>query len=90
MYFHSMEWCPLFYLKKYIYFFLSFGTFSENKNLLFFQDLLSVHDTVAQKEYEPKLPSLAAEDHEDEEDSVRIIQLMKSKEPLVSLSFWGT
>lgn len=49
-----------------------------------------MHDTVAQKEYEPKLPSLAAEDHEDEEDSVRIIQLMKSKEPLVSLSFWGT
>ncbi|XP_026802066.3 MAGUK p55 subfamily member 7 isoform X1 [Pangasianodon hypophthalmus] len=46
------------------------------------QDLLSVHDTVAQKDYEPKLPPLAAEDDEDEEDSVRIIQLLKSKEPL--------
>ncbi|KAF7692365.1 hypothetical protein HF521_009975 [Silurus meridionalis] len=46
------------------------------------QELLSVHDIVAQKEYEPKIPALAAEDDEDEEDSVRIICLMKSKEPL--------
>lgn len=45
-----------------------------------------MHDVVAQNDYEPKLPVLAAEDDEDEEDSVRIIQLMKSKEPLVSLS----
>lgn len=51
-----------------------------------FQDLLSVHDVVAQKDYEPKLPSMEAEDDEGEEDSVRIIQLKKSKEPLVSLS----
>ncbi|KAK3513439.1 hypothetical protein QTP70_014269, partial [Hemibagrus guttatus] len=47
------------------------------------QGLLSVHDSVAQNNFEPKLPSLAADDDdEDEEDSVRIIQLMKSKEPL--------
>ncbi|KAF5902873.1 MAGUK p55 subfamily member 7-like [Clarias magur] len=48
-----------------------------------FQDLLSVHDTVAQKDYEPELPSLTVEADEDEEDTVRMIQLMKSKEPLV-------
>ncbi|XP_058274159.1 MAGUK p55 subfamily member 7 [Hemibagrus wyckioides] len=46
------------------------------------QDLLSVHDSVAQNDYEPRLPLLAADDDEDEEDSVRIIQMMKSKEPL--------
>lgn len=45
-----------------------------------------MHDVVAQKDYEPKLPSMEAEDDEGEEDSVRIIQLKKSKEPLVSLS----
>ncbi|GAA6090857.1 MAGUK p55 subfamily member 7 [Tachysurus ichikawai] len=51
------------------------------------QDLLAVHDRVAQKDYEPKLPSLEADDDDDDdddddEDLVRIIQLMKSKEPL--------
>ncbi|MGL4248295.1 MAG: hypothetical protein ACRCR5_05830, partial [Lactococcus garvieae] len=43
---------------------------------------------MAQNDYEPKLPSLEADDDDDDddEDSVRIIQLMKSKEPLVSFS----
>ncbi|XP_060761418.1 MAGUK p55 subfamily member 7 [Neoarius graeffei] len=52
------------------------------------QDLLSVHDVVAQKDYEPKLPSMEAEDDEGEEDSVRIIQLKKSKEPLGATIKW--
>lgn len=48
-----------------------------------------MHDNVAQNDYEPRLPSLGAvEDEDEEEDSIRIIQLMKSKEPLVSFS-WG-
>ncbi|KAG9278778.1 MAGUK p55 subfamily member 7 isoform X2 [Astyanax mexicanus] len=49
------------------------------------QDLLSVHDAVAQKDYDPKLPplpTLPSDDDEDEEDSIRIVRLVKSKEPL--------
>ncbi|KAJ8395029.1 hypothetical protein AAFF_G00039800 [Aldrovandia affinis] len=43
--------------------------------------LLSVHDTVAQKSYEPELPPLPDNIDEDE-DSVKIIRLVKNKEPL--------
>ncbi|KAF6724008.1 MAGUK p55 subfamily member 7, partial [Oryzias melastigma] len=45
------------------------------------KSLLSVHDTVAQKCYDPELPPLP-EDLDDEEDSVKIIRLVKNKEPL--------
>lgn len=51
--------------------------------LLFLQSLLSVHDVVAQKSYDPELPPLP-EGIEDDEDSVKIIRLVKNKEPLVS------
>uniref|UniRef100_A0A674N1E2 MAGUK p55 scaffold protein 7a n=1 Tax=Takifugu rubripes TaxID=31033 RepID=A0A674N1E2_TAKRU len=43
--------------------------------------ILSVHDTVAQKNYDPELPPLP-EDIDDDEDSVKIIRLVKNKEPL--------
>ncbi|XP_066573962.1 MAGUK p55 subfamily member 7 isoform X2 [Amia ocellicauda] len=43
--------------------------------------LLSVHDTVAQKSYDPELPPLP-DDIDDDEDSVKIIRLVKNKEPL--------
>nr|XP_033787329.1 MAGUK p55 subfamily member 7 [Geotrypetes seraphini] len=43
--------------------------------------LLSVHDTVAQKNYDPVLPSMPDEIDEDE-DSVKIIRLVKNREPL--------
>ncbi|RXN05683.1 MAGUK p55 subfamily member 7 isoform X1 [Labeo rohita] len=43
--------------------------------------LLSVHDTVARKSYDPELPPLP-DDIDDEEDSVKIIRLVKNKEPL--------
>lgn len=46
------------------------------------QGLLSVHDTVARKSYNPELPPLP-DDNDDEEDSVKIIRLVKNKEPLV-------
>lgn len=46
------------------------------------QGLLSVHDTVARKSYDPELPPLP-DDIDDEEDSVKIIRLVKNKEPLV-------
>lgn len=46
------------------------------------QSLLSVHDTVARKSYDPELPPLP-DDIDDEEDSVKIIRLVKNKEPLV-------
>uniref|UniRef100_A0A4W6G7X8 MAGUK p55 scaffold protein 7a n=1 Tax=Lates calcarifer TaxID=8187 RepID=A0A4W6G7X8_LATCA len=43
--------------------------------------LLTVHDTVARKSYDPELPPLP-EDIDDDEDSVKIIRLVKNKEPL--------
>ncbi|KAI5606692.1 MAGUK p55 subfamily member 7 isoform X4, partial [Silurus asotus] len=45
------------------------------------KSLLSVHDTVAQKSYDPQLPPLP-DDIDDDEDSVKIIRLVKNKEPL--------
>uniref|UniRef100_A0A4W3H6R7 MAGUK p55 scaffold protein 7a n=1 Tax=Callorhinchus milii TaxID=7868 RepID=A0A4W3H6R7_CALMI len=43
--------------------------------------LLSVHDTVASKNYDPVLPPMP-DDLDDDEDSVKIIRLVKNKEPL--------
>ncbi|XP_078272046.1 MAGUK p55 subfamily member 7 isoform X2 [Rhinoraja longicauda] len=43
--------------------------------------LLSVHDTVAMKNYDPVLPPMP-DDFDDDEDSVKIIRLVKNKEPL--------
>lgn len=45
------------------------------------KSLLSVHDTVAQQNYDPELPPLP-DDLDDDEDSVKIIRLVKNKEPL--------
>uniref|UniRef100_A0A674AF09 MAGUK p55 scaffold protein 7a n=1 Tax=Salmo trutta TaxID=8032 RepID=A0A674AF09_SALTR len=45
------------------------------------KSLLSVHDTVAQKSYDPNLPPLP-DDIDDDEESVKIIRLVKNKEPL--------
>ncbi|XP_029313625.1 MAGUK p55 subfamily member 7 isoform X1 [Cottoperca gobio] len=45
------------------------------------KSLLSVHDTIAQKNYDPELPPLP-DDIDDDEDSVKIIRLVKNKEPL--------
>ncbi|XP_061665418.1 MAGUK p55 subfamily member 3-like isoform X6 [Syngnathoides biaculeatus] len=48
-----------------------------------FKAVLSAHDTVAQKNFDPVLPPLP-EDAEDEleEESVKIVRLVKNKEPL--------
>ncbi|KAG8443313.1 hypothetical protein GDO86_011924 [Hymenochirus boettgeri] len=43
--------------------------------------LLTVHDTVAQKSYDPVLPPMP-DDIDDDEDSVKIIRLVKNREPL--------
>ncbi|KAJ1058370.1 hypothetical protein K5549_021569, partial [Capra hircus] len=43
--------------------------------------LLSVHETVAQKNYHPVFPP-TPDDTDDEEDSVKIICLAKNREPL--------
>uniref|UniRef100_A0A3B3CR90 Membrane protein, palmitoylated 4-like n=1 Tax=Oryzias melastigma TaxID=30732 RepID=A0A3B3CR90_ORYME len=45
------------------------------------QALLSAHDTVAQKDYEPVLPPMPEELPEDEE-ATRIVCLVKNKQPL--------
>ncbi|XP_056868939.1 MAGUK p55 subfamily member 7 isoform X15 [Takifugu flavidus] len=63
---------------------LSNGEIRELQQILskpFFKSILSVHDTVAQKNYDPELPPLP-EDIDDDEDSVKIIRLVKNKEPL--------
>ncbi|XP_017794306.1 PREDICTED: MAGUK p55 subfamily member 7 isoform X4 [Habropoda laboriosa] len=45
------------------------------------QGLLCAHDAVAQKDYYPRLPEIPMEVDEDEE-TVKIVQLVKSNEPL--------
>nr|XP_061807559.1 MAGUK p55 subfamily member 3-like [Nerophis lumbriciformis] len=45
--------------------------------------VLSAHDTVAQKNFDPVLPPLPKDlDHELDEESVKIVRLVKNKEPL--------
>uniref|UniRef100_A0A672YQT4 Membrane protein, palmitoylated 7b (MAGUK p55 subfamily member 7) n=1 Tax=Sphaeramia orbicularis TaxID=375764 RepID=A0A672YQT4_9TELE len=58
----------------------TFSIFSEH--LFPFQSLLFVHDTVAQKDFEPTLPSIPDGEMEEDEDSVKIVSLVKTKEPL--------
>lgn len=46
--------------------------------------MLSAHDTVAQKNFDPVLPPLPEDLDDDlEEESVKIVRLVKNKEPLV-------
>ncbi|CAF97629.1 unnamed protein product, partial [Tetraodon nigroviridis] len=50
-----------------------------------FKGLLSVHDAVAQRDFEPTLapvPDHVLGEEEEEEDSVKIVSLVKTKEPL--------
>uniref|UniRef100_A0A672RL37 MAGUK p55 scaffold protein 3 n=1 Tax=Sinocyclocheilus grahami TaxID=75366 RepID=A0A672RL37_SINGR len=57
--------------------------FSERSLSYLMKAVLSVHDTVAQKNFDPVLPPLP-DDFEDEldEESVKIVRLVKNKEPL--------
>ncbi len=48
------------------------------------QSLLSVHDAVAQRDFEPTLPPIPDDVLDEDEDSVKIVSLVKTKEPLVS------
>lgn len=52
-----------------------------------FQNLLSVHDTISQKDYTPRLPELPY-DVDEEEETVKIVQLVKSNEPMVMFCFF--
>ncbi|XP_054452365.1 MAGUK p55 subfamily member 7-like [Anoplopoma fimbria] len=47
-----------------------------------FKSLLCVHDAVAQKDFEPSLPPIPDDALEDDEDSVKIVSLVKTKDPL--------
>ncbi|XP_077360591.1 MAGUK p55 subfamily member 7-like [Festucalex cinctus] len=47
-----------------------------------FKGLIYVHDAVAQRDYEPTLPQVPDGIIDDEEDSVKIVSLVKTKEPL--------
>lgn len=48
------------------------------------QSLLATHDAIAQKDFYPHLPEIPIEVDEDEE-TVKIVQLVKSNEPLVCI-----
>ncbi|KAL3054716.1 hypothetical protein OYC64_017618 [Pagothenia borchgrevinki] len=47
-----------------------------------FKSLLCVHDAVAQRTFEPTLPPIPDTVQEDDEDSVKIVSLVKTKDPL--------
>lgn len=47
-----------------------------------FQGLLYAHDCIAQKDYYPMLPEVPL-DIDEEEETIKIVQLVKSNEPLV-------
>lgn len=48
-----------------------------------FQSLLATHDAIAQKDFDPHLPDLpTADEIDEEEETVKIVQLVKSNEPL--------
>lgn len=51
---------------------------------MFVQSLLATHDAIAQKDFYPHLPDIPIEVDEDEE-TVKIVQLVKSNEPLVCI-----
>lgn len=44
---------------------------------------MCAHDAVAQKDYFPRLPEIPL-DVEEDEDTIKIVQLVKSNEPLVN------
>lgn len=48
------------------------------------QSLLFVHDAVAQRDFEPTLPPIPDDVLEEDEESLKIVSLVKTKEPLVS------
>jgi hypothetical protein len=49
------------------------------------QGILYSHDIIAQKDYLPKLPDIPQEiTEEEDEETIKIVQLVKSSEPLVS------
>uniref|UniRef100_A0A8D3CTG4 L27 domain-containing protein n=1 Tax=Scophthalmus maximus TaxID=52904 RepID=A0A8D3CTG4_SCOMX len=49
-----------------------------------FKSLLFVHDAVARRDFEPSLPPVPEDALVEDEDSVKIVSLVKTKEPLVS------
>lgn len=48
---------------------------------------MCAHDAIAQKDFYPHLPDIPVEVDEDEE-TIKIVQLVKSNEPLVSPRFF--
>ncbi|KAJ8924734.1 hypothetical protein NQ315_000887 [Exocentrus adspersus] len=46
------------------------------------QGLLCAHDSVAQKDYYPHLPEIPPPEADEDEETVKIVQLVKSNEPL--------
>ncbi|KAM6989624.1 MAGUK p55 subfamily member 7-like [Tautogolabrus adspersus] len=47
-----------------------------------FMSVLSVHDAVAQRDFEPTLPPIPDDVLDSDEDTVKIVSLVKTKEPL--------
>lgn len=53
--------------------------------MLRLKGLLFTHDAVAQKDYYPHLPEIPLE-VDEEEETIKIVQLVKSNEPLVCIA----
>lgn len=73
--------------------FVLIGGIDESQTYIFFffrvtyvilQGLLCAHDAIAQKDYYPHLPEIPVEAVDEDEETVKIVQLVKSNEPLVS------
>lgn len=91
--FHSDLLASLSSVSRSHYYLPALWTFSSplplSQNICcFVQAVLSAHDTVAQKNFDPVLPPLPEElDDDFEEESVKIVRLVKNKEPLVRKVF---
>ena len=49
----------------------------------FLQSLMASHDIVAQRDYLPKLQEVPFNDYDDEEETVKMVQLVKTQDPTV-------
>ena len=45
---------------------------------------MASHDIVAQRDYLPKLQDITFDDFDDEEETVKMVQLVKTQDPTVS------
>ena len=47
---------------------------------------MASHDIVAQRDYLPKLQEITFDDFDDEEETVKMVQLVKTQDPTVRMN----